>query len=256
MAKPKLAKQVFEIRYERGYRYLDRCGEALLIFEDLLPRETGKTWMPEEIVPAGAKLKCPELDVILVFDTARMIVEQEPADVEFDFPRLCNTAYSVISARFDLGTVIRMGCRRFFLSPVDSTEAAAQLSLRLSPIKGFPGLEPQKYHPRSIELTAVFETADEDEGYRVSASPTVNAGAPDVLDQRLLSPPRLLPSGQKEALLAQLQRRKQREKSPVAGVMIDIDYYWTRPVKVELKSFLDRAISETARLADAYAGGK
>jgi hypothetical protein len=61
----KLLKQTFEIRYESGYRYLDKTGETMLILEKLLPDLTGKVWMPIEVVPAGAKLKCPELDLML-----------------------------------------------------------------------------------------------------------------------------------------------------------------------------------------------
>ncbi len=37
MIKPKLVQQVFEARFDRGYRYLDRCREALLILEEALP---------------------------------------------------------------------------------------------------------------------------------------------------------------------------------------------------------------------------
>lgn len=254
MIKLKLTKQVFEIRYEHGYRYLDRCGEAMLVFEDVLPDVTGRVWMPEEIVPSGAKLKCPELDVVMVFDSTRLIVDHDPADVDFDFPDLCATAYSVISARFDLSTVVRMGCRRFFMAPADSAELAAKLSIQLAPPPPSLGLDATRYPLKSADVTTyTFESDNQEEGYRVAVSPQVNPGAPDVIDQRLLSPTRLLPSGQKEALLAQLQRRKQREKHPTAGVMIDIDYYWTRPPKADLKSFFERAMPGTQRLADQYA---
>ena len=75
--KPKVHERVFEARYERGYRYLDRCGDAMLVLEDVLTAETGKVWMPEDMTPKGAKLKCPELDLEVFFDTSRLAVIQQ-----------------------------------------------------------------------------------------------------------------------------------------------------------------------------------
>jgi len=88
MTKPKLVKQVFEGRYEKGYRYLDRCGEAMLILEEVLPTETGKVWMPEDIAPTGAKLKCPDLEMSVAFDSYHLVVDQDPADATIDLSQV------------------------------------------------------------------------------------------------------------------------------------------------------------------------
>src|SRR5438876_41905 len=101
MQKSKLVKQVFEGRYERGYRYLDRCGDAMLVLEDLLPTETGKVWMPEEIAPGGAKLKCPELDLSVAFDSYRVVVDQDPADQPAELAYVTKLILAVLTARFD-----------------------------------------------------------------------------------------------------------------------------------------------------------
>ena len=54
----KVIQWVFEARYERGYRYLDRCGDAMVILEEALPEVSdGHVWMTEEMQPKGARMK-------------------------------------------------------------------------------------------------------------------------------------------------------------------------------------------------------
>lgn len=174
------------------------------------------------------------------------------ADVPVEMASLCDTAYAVLSARFDLKVVIRIGFRRFFICPADSVEDAERLSLLNTPCMAWPGMGNQPLRQRSMEATATFEAEDQVEGCRIASSLYVKGGAPEVVDERVRLPARLLPSGQKEALLAQLRMQKQRENDPVAGLMMDIDYYWARPPKVGLPAFFARAVAETERLADAY----
>ena len=74
--KPKLLQNVFEARYERGYRYLDRCGDVMVILEEALPSlSNNSVWMPDDARPTGARMKCPSLDVTVAFDTARLVVD-------------------------------------------------------------------------------------------------------------------------------------------------------------------------------------
>src|ERR1700733_11872036 len=98
----KLRKQTFEIRYEHGYRYLDECGQVMLILEKLLPDVTGHTWMPLDVIPSGAKLKCPELEIILTFDTWHMVLDQDPAETEIDFTAVAAAAFSKMAGRVHL----------------------------------------------------------------------------------------------------------------------------------------------------------
>ncbi len=82
--KQKLIQNVFEARYEHGYRYLDRCGDAMVILEEALPSiSNNHVWMPEEMQPRGARMKCPDIDVTVAFDTTRLVVDQNPVDKEY-----------------------------------------------------------------------------------------------------------------------------------------------------------------------------
>jgi len=242
MNKPMLIQQVFEMRYEEGYRYLDRCGEAMIILEKQLPEQTGKTWMPEEIVPSGARLKCPDLDLVVTFDSYHLIVDQNPASEDTDFRSICDLLRAILIGRFDLRTFIRLGCRRFYMCAVDSIEEAEALSVKMSPFKDWPSSLKRKMDVRACEAVSVHETPDGSTGIRFSIGPSSRIDAPLHVDQRLQLPPRLLPTGQRKALLEQLKRRSQRQKEPLAGVLVDIDYYHVRPsAKSEIDGFLGMA---------------
>jgi hypothetical protein len=257
MARPKPIQQVFEIRYEHGYRYLDRCGEIMLILEDLLPSEVGGVWMPEEMAPSCANIKCPDLDLAVNFDAYRLVVDQNPADVSLDLTAVASNIYAVLSARLDLKTIVRMGFRRFFVQATDSIEEAQEQSVTASPLQdGWPMKESDGYHMRSVETVATYETEDGSAGYRFSVKPGGKISAPENIDQRLRMPSHLLKKGQKEALLEQLRRKAQKERDPVAGVFIDIDWYRVRPAKVDIASFLQEGCEKGDAILAAYAAEK
>lgn len=241
--KPKKTRQVFEARYEKGYRYLDRCGEAILILEELLPTITQSTWMPEEIAPAGARLKCPELDLLIFFDTSSLVVDQNPTDIECDFGEISRTVLATISARFDLRIFVRFGLRQFFMLGTDSVEDAEKLSVSRAPFKDWPVPTASEMRPKTVEIISLFEN-EQGQGYRFSVRPRHEVDAPLSIDDRLKTPSRLLPSGQSAALLNQLKRRKQRQESPIAGLSIDVDYYWVRPVKPDAEQFFRLGTAE------------
>jgi len=93
--------------------------------------------------------------------------------------------------------------------------------------------------PRSYDLTSVLENKERSEGLRFSISPTFKIDAPLALDPRLTMAPRLLKEGQREALIGQLKRKKQRERDPLAGLSIDVDYWWLNPEETAIEEFLD-----------------
>jgi hypothetical protein len=255
MLKPTLVKQVFEARYERGYRYLDRCGEAMLILEEALPNDTGKAWMPEDIAPAGAKLKCPELDVSVTFDSHHLVVDSEQSEGDVVLAAISKLILAVISARFDLRTFVRWGHRRFLLFPTDAIEDAQRLSIKLAPFENWPKADAGSFRLTAVDTASVYETEDGTEGFRCAMKPSWRAEAPVQLDPRLLQSPRLLPTGQREALIEQMRRQTQREKDPIAGLLLDLDYYWIRPSNPETEPFFKRAAERFGLLAESVAKG-
>jgi hypothetical protein len=250
--KLKLLQNIFEARYDRGYRYLDRCGDTMVILEEALPKTSNDhVWMPEEMQPKGARMKCPELDLVLAFDTYRLCLDQNPAEKECPFEEIAKYAFETVVAKFDIRETRRFGNRQVYVLPTDSVEEAERLSLKKLPLSDWPLGGGEDLKARKCEAVSVMENADRSAGVRFAISPVAKAEAPIQLDARLTMAPHLLPKGQREALLAQLERQKRREKSPLAGLMVDIDYWWISPEMADVSAFITKSNEKIQTLLKA-----
>jgi len=251
----KLVQNVFEARYERGYRYLDRCGDAMVILEEALPAiSNNNVWMPEEMQPTGARIKCPDIDVTVAFDAYRLCVDHNPADVKCPFEAISKYVFDTVVAKFDIRKIIRLGNRQFYVIPTDSVEDADQLSVKKVQLKDWPKPESNDMNIRQCQVTTVFENSDRSIGTQLCVKPVSRVEAPLQVEKRLRTPPHLLATGQREALIGQLRRQKQREQDPVAGLMVDIDYNWVKPEEVTLETFFDKADKEIKYLTGLFQG--
>jgi hypothetical protein len=251
---PTLQNQVFETRYERGYRYLDRCGDVMLVLEDLLGSETGTTWMTEDLVPTGAKIKSPDLELQVQFDSQHLVVEQHTPPDPSHFDAVCELVLATIIGRLDLRTFTWIGFRQWWWAGADSIEHANQLSLKALPLDDWGLPVPQGMVRTAYEATATCENEDGSLGYRVAVAPAHKIGAVIRLDDRLKRSPRTLPTGQREALLAQLKRYREREENPEAGLQIDIDFYAANPPKPEAKALFENAANLRPKIIEASLG--
>lgn len=243
---PVIRQRIIEVRFEQGYRYLDRCGDALVILEDLLGDDTQRIWLTDEATPAGARLSCPDLNMRIVFSSHRMVVDQfSPSEFECEFNQIAATTLATITGRFDLRKMKRYGNRVIKIVPADSIEDAEKMSVQISQsTKSWP-LEEPGFHPRSVERTFVFDLEDRSKGIRVVTGPFSKIGADIQPDERLKQPPHLLPAEQRTALLDQLKREQQKRRDPETGLAIDLDYFWAWPSEnVSLNEFLEEAQRE------------
>lgn len=253
--KLKLTQNIFEARFDQGYRYLDRCGDAMILLEKGLPGITDdKVWMPEEMAPRGARIKCPALDVTLHFDAHRLCVDQNPVDVECPFDAISEYAFDTVVSKFAIQKITRLGNRVLHVLPSDSVEEADMLSLKKAPFANWLVSESNNIKPRSCNVATVLESEDRSKGVRFSISPTFTVEAPLQLDERLRKPPHTLPTGQREALLDQLRRRKQRSEAPVAGLLIDVDCWWLNPEKADVKTFFGFSAKHINELTNSFLG--
>ena len=157
----KVIQRVFEARYERGYRYLDRCGDAMVILEEALPDVSdGNVWMTEEMQPKGARMKCPELDLTLVFDAHRLCLDQNPVDVNCRFEEISAYALNTIISKFDIQEFTRLGTRQVSIIPSDSIDQAEALSVNRMPLKEWLTEDICGLKPRSHEVLVAFESDD------------------------------------------------------------------------------------------------
>lgn len=252
MDKPVVLHTIFEARYERGYRYLDHCGEVMVILESLLGDAVGEKWWPDEMTPTRAKISCPALDIVVSIDAYRMNVESMYNRDEFDFSDICQRVHSTIVTRFDLQSFTRFGYRRIFGVGADSIEEAEKLSAKHSPCPDWPQNTPAGFSLVSSEVANVFENIERSRGWRLSIGPSNKPEAPLQVDERLKIPARYLPTGQHEALLERLKRQRANSEDPLACLKIDIDFYIFRPEEPDPKEFiawastLEDALKQTA----------
>ncbi len=241
MEKPVPLHTIFEARYERGYRYLDRCGDAMLVLESLLQKISGEPWWPDEMTPTRAKISCPALEASVSFDAYRMGVDGLSDITRYDFRQICESVMATIVGRFDLQKIIRLGYRSICGVVAESIEAAEQLSAKRSPCPNWPPAKTGEFSLVSSEVVNVFEDADRSRGWRLSIGPSNKPEAPTQLDERLRLPSRLLPNGQRDALVKQLNRRRENERDPLACLKIDVDFYQFDPGGLDPRQFIDWA---------------
>ena len=253
--KPKLTQSVFEARYDLGYRYLDRCGDVMVILEQALPKVSdNKIWMPEEMRPQGARMKCPDIDLTIEFDTYRMCVDQNPFGKECAFESISNYIWNTLVSKFEIKGATRFGRRKMYVLPADSVDGSEKLSVSKAPFSDWlTGVSPD-LKPRNCEVSTTLENEDRSEGVLFSIRPIFKLDAPLAIDKRLTMPPHLLPTGQREALVEQLKRIKQRQEDPVAGLMIDIDYWWLRQDKMEIENFYKESEKKIENFLNTFLG--
>ncbi len=249
---PKLIQNVFEARFKHGYRYLDRCGDAMILLEKGLPEITDNmVWMPEGMAPTGAHMKCPELDITLLFDSLRLCVDQNPADVKCPFEAISTYAFNTLVSKFDIQKIARFGKREFYLLATDSIEDAESLSLKKVPFDNWLKPESKDIKPKSCDIAYMLENEDRSKGIRFSIGSTFKVEAPLKLDDRLKRPPHTLEKDQRHALISQLKRQKQRLDAPIAGLLIDIDCWWLNPEENNINAFFEFSTKQIKKLLES-----
>jgi hypothetical protein len=226
----------------------------MLILQEMLESETGRVWMTQEATPRSAAMKCPELQMTLVFDSSRMGMQIDLFDnkevVEFD--KLAAIALATIIGRFDLRTFTRVGHRTLLLLPTNSLEEAEALSLQAAPSREWPAATVNELLLTQAEAASVFENAERSRSLRFKTDVFYRVGAPVEIDERLKQNPRTLSKEQNRVLVAQLKLAKQRADEPVAGLMFDVDYAWNSPVKWVASDFFDESQRESQAAIEAF----
>jgi hypothetical protein len=246
--RPKLIERVFEARYSDGYRYLDRCGEVMLLLESTLSKQTDRVWMPDQMQPNGAILKCPELDLKVAMDSAKMFVDYAPPDESFDFKQVCDIVLRNVVLHFGIRAITRLGSRCVYILGKDSVEEAEAASTKAINVSQWPQPSQRDLSLNSCDLSTAYEDPQHKHGVRLHVLAGRKVEAPEKVDERLSLPPHLLPDGQREALRAQMQNRRKRESDPDAGLVIDMDYYWIKPKEPQLDEFMKEADAECSHL--------
>jgi hypothetical protein len=96
------SKFLCSVRFVQGYRFLDRCGEAIIRLED----ELDEGWVPGETKPTGGRLHNFTLGMVATFDSASLNVVQEEF-LSFDhFLDQTGRIYDVLRGTFDVKRIL------------------------------------------------------------------------------------------------------------------------------------------------------
>jgi uncharacterized protein (TIGR04255 family) len=117
-----MEKVVFEVRYEHGYLYWDRCGH---IWKELI-----KAWPNLKemgVTPESAKFNLAEKAISLTFNKSNCNITQEyPDDLEI-FTKISNDFISIVREYIEINIYKRVGNRFILLRPFDELSSVISM---------------------------------------------------------------------------------------------------------------------------------
>jgi len=204
-----LEKVVFEVRYVRGYMYLDNSGKILNSILDKY--STFNVISPDPV--GGTILIMGEPDnIVLKFTHDRSIVEiTYPDGLEF-YRELTNEIISLISKQLEITTFTRVGNRFFYVFAIKDIKEANEI-FRAAGLFTIPEEKLSKFGKTFKEPAVRFVTADEDE--EISYIVRVDAIS------RVFGVPRK-------------PLKLDSSKLIETGISVDIDYFTLKPVDLSM----------------------
>lgn len=124
--KIKVSVAAFEVRYEEGYRYLDRSGEALVRI-----RRHDRSWVVVGMNPQSGQLMNSDKNLVLFFNTDRCNLgvnaelDLNGAEGKIErFAKESRAIYEIVTDSIGVTETTRIGIRFRFLAPADNMEEA------------------------------------------------------------------------------------------------------------------------------------
>jgi len=254
-------KAVFEVRYARGFAYLDRCGSIMNRIMSTYPQWVLKG---EGVSPQNASLVNVESGVHFSFGPLKydfsldQPISKEVALTREDIIRFVEEVASisrVVHEELELKYFVREGFRIWYLFGVSSeTEAEKWISglgafsIAQSVAGAFNGDLESQAHVAFIKGS--------DRKYRIAVNTVERIGQLDLGNEILKAQPRSLPRGQREALLKQLEAKRRVLSNPGTAVMVDVDVFLDDPIEVDPADFISQSLEVIEqRLPIALTGG-
>lgn len=210
---------VLTIRFIRGYRYLDRCGDVLVRLEDVL----SEGWIPTETKPSGGQIVNHTFGMAAGFDSSHLTISQmDFLSFEHFLDESCKI-FQVLWTSLEIER-INVPCLQVVLHRGFDEEPAAEKYFRdLRVVTPSPTLQSLLGGEIQSMRTAVIGQEEIDwGGEQVLRRRRLNAGVirqvkQPSFDDRLLQRARLLPQRQRDAMEALTTlRKKHPESSPIA----------------------------------------
>ncbi len=209
------------VRYARGYRYLDRCGEVLLRLEEVMH----PSWAVVEAAPKGGTLRSDLLGMLLTFDSNSLTATQmEYVDRE-TFIDQSLTALRVVCENLEIVTLVSPAMQVTLQKAYSEDEEADANRDLISAGLAIPQKKLTEMlggTTTAFDFVAVTDREETAWGATASVRRRIEAKVIRQLptpkyDSRLLSRVKLLPSRQQDAMAGlHSLRKKMPDLAPVA----------------------------------------
>lgn len=254
--------QVHEIiatlRFVQGYRFLDRCGEALVKLEKTL----AEGWIPLEANPTGGGMRNAVLGMVLTFNSERFTVQQAEF-ISFDHFRdqVCRI-HEVLWRTFEIEALslptLKVVLQRSFeeeaLEEAEGYMRGLGLCVpRSEVLQLMGGKQGPSNHVLVTEEMKTWSETGVCQRRRLVTS-VVRQERREQFDARLVQRARLLPSNQRAAIQALNKLRRQHpELAPVAAQLeVEHSFETEFPASTfDLPLFLDEGWQWTEQMRNA-----
>ena len=249
-------KIVYEVRYQHGMVYLDRCGtianRIMMTYPDWVVQEAPNPQnAPMLHALSGIRFNFSALKYDFSLDQP---VDQvlTKTDVEAFIDQAARLA-AIVHEELELTSFIREGFRIWYIFDMNSEEEANRWIRDLGVFDVNQSVS-DAFHGtiEAVGHTVIVNTNERK--YRISVNTAERLERLDVPNLSVL--PRSLPRKQREALLEQMRAKKRLRLNPQHAVAIDVDAYIEEPIEIVPEDFLDQSFETIdASLPRALKGG-
>lgn len=255
-------KAVFEVRYEHGMVYLDRCGTTANRIMATYPE-----WVirDDAVNPQSAPLTNALTGALFNFGTQKYDFSlSQPVGKDVALTRRDLATFSsqvegvarIVHEELGLHHFLRLGFRIWFMFPTDSEQESNRWIRDLGVCSVTP--EVSKAFGGQLESEGyVLLVNGADRRFRIAINAVERLEVLDLGVEALTALPRRLPKKQREALLEKLKAKQRVLSNPETGVMIDVDAYVEEPIEVDPADFITQSLSTIEeKLPRALCGGR
>lgn len=224
----RLQKIIFEVRYDNGYLYFDRCGSVWKLLAETYPELRGIHVSPDQ-----AQFRLGDLPVVLHMDQGKAVTHSEYPKSRKDSYEITNKFIPLVAEQLELSAYTRIGCRVMFECMCQTQEGVQEIRrVGLIPAS-LPSLK-QAWQLKNLDLS--FTTEESGAGSLVHIA---------TFERKL--------EFQGLPYLVSVDD----SKVSGTGLLVDVDRYVTNAVAVEQlipSEFTERTYSEVTELLERFFG--
>jgi hypothetical protein len=250
-----LQKLIFEVRYQYGYAYLDKCGRIVNFITRDFPE-----WNVKGINLDSAALLNVRDDILLAFSPFKFdfTLEQEAGadpltpDQLTNFAEQTHLISDVLIEQLGLTDFTRIGFRSFHWFACDSTNEALAWIGNLGFYSVSDWLE-KAFGGQSEASSFIVIIPGEKWKYRIELSAMERQLRFGIDQQALNLPSHLLPKNQKQHLIKQMAMRKKLQANPSFAAVIDADLHQEFPKVIAPRDFITTGYDDLTKRVEAAA---